>query len=57
MTSKNCQQSPKVSDIEIGLLIGANCGKALEPQEVIPSKDGVQFAYKSPLGWCVVDHW
>ena len=26
----------------------------MDPQEVIPSKDGGPFAYKSPLGWCVV---
>ena len=26
----------------------------MEPQEVIPSKNGGPFAYKSPLGWCVV---
>ena len=45
---------PRRSDIEIGLLIGANCAKVLEPQEVIPSKDGGPFAFKSPLGWCVV---
>ena len=43
-----------MSDIEIGLLIGANFAKVFEPQEVIPSKDGGPFAYKSPLGWCVV---
>ena len=46
---------PRKSDIEIGLLIGANCAKALEPQEVIPSKDGGPFAFRSPLGWCVVE--
>ena len=34
-------------DIEIGLLIEANCAKALEP----PSKDGGPFSFKSPLGW------
>ena len=45
---------PRKSDIEIGLLIGANCAKALEPQEIIPSKDGGPFAFRSPLGWCVV---
>ena len=28
---------PRKSDIKIGLLIGANCAKPLEPQEVIPS--------------------
>ena len=45
---------PKASDIEIGLLNEVNCVKALEPQEVIPSKDGGPFAYKSRLDWCVV---
>ena len=45
---------PRKSDIEIGLLIGANCAKALEPQEVIPSKGGGPFAFRSPLGWCVI---
>ena len=45
---------PRKSDIEIGLLIGANCTKALELQEVVPNKDGGPFAFRSPLGWCVV---
>ena len=45
---------PKASNIEIGLLTEANCEKALEPQEVIPSKDGGPFACKSRLDWCVV---
>ena len=51
---KIVNKAPKVSDIEIGLLTGANCPKALEPEEVIPSKDEGPFAYRSPLGWCVV---
>ena len=37
---KIANKVPKASNIEIGLLIGANCAKALEPQQVIPSKDG-----------------
>ena len=45
---------PRKSDTEIGLLIGANCAKALEPQQVISSKDGGPFAFRSPLGLCVV---
>ena len=49
------KKAPKVSNIEIGLLIGANFAKVFEPQEVIPSKDGGPFACKSPLGWCVVE--
>ena len=51
---KIANKVPKASDIEIGLLTEANCAKALEPQEVIPSKDGGPFACKSPLDWCVV---
>ena len=45
---------PRKSNIEIGLLIGANCAKILELQEIITSKDGGQFAFRSSLGWCVV---
>ena len=45
---------PRKSDIEIRLLIGASYAKALEPQEIIPSKDGGPFAFRSSLGWCVV---
>ena len=51
---KIANKVPKASDIEIGLLTEANCAKALEPQEVIPSKDGRPFACKSPLDGCVV---
>ena len=41
-------------DIEIGMLIGANCMKALEPLKIIPSKDGGPYAYQTKLGWCIV---
>ena len=51
---KIANKVPKASHIEIGLLTEANCAKALETQEVIPSKDGRPFACKSPLDWCVV---
>ena len=51
---KIANKVPKAFDLEIGLLIGANCAKASEPQELIPRKDGGPFAYKSSLGWCVV---
>ena len=40
--------------IPIGLLIGANCPKALEPHEVIPSMETGPYAIRSQLGWCVV---
>ena len=42
------------TNTEIGLLIGANCLKALEP-EVLPSKDRGSFAFRTPLRWCVVE--
>ena len=41
-------------DISIGLLICGNCSKALEPLEVIPSKDGGPVAFRTLLGWCIV---
>ena len=44
---------PTESNMKIGLLIGANCARALEPAEVLPSQDGGPFAYKTFLGWCV----
>ena len=51
---KIANKVPKLFDIKIGLLIGANTAKAMESQEVIPSKDEGPFAYKPPLSWCVV---
>ena len=41
-------------DIVVGLLIGANCMKALEPMKIIPSKEDGPYAYKILLGWCIV---
>lgn len=41
-------------DVRIGLLIGANCPRALEPEKVIPSQNGGPYAFRSQLGWCVV---
>ena len=42
------------SDVEIGLLIGANWSKALEPSKIIPSRNGGPYAFRTILGWCVV---
>ena len=41
-------------DISVGLFIGANCTKALEPTEILQSRDGGPYAFKTRLGWCVV---
>ena len=42
--------------IKVGLLIGANCMKVLEPLKAISSFDGGPYAYQTRLGWCVVGH-
>ena len=38
----------------IGVLIGGNYSRALEPLEVIPSKNGGPYAFRTLLGWCIV---
>ena len=39
--------------IPFSLIIGSNCSKALEPYEVIRSRDSGPFAIRTKLGWCV----
>ena len=41
-------------NISVGLLIGANCTKALEPIQVLPGRNGGPYAFRTRLGWCVV---
>ena len=41
-------------NISVGLLIGANCRKAVELIDVIPSKNNGPYAIKKGLGWCIV---
>ena len=40
-------------DSDIGLLIGINAPKAMEPHEVIPSEGDGPFAVRTKLGWVV----
>ena len=40
---------------EVILLIGANSVRALEPREVISSQNGGHYAFKTLLGWCIVE--
>ena len=44
------------NDVEVGVLIGANCMKALEPMKVIASNNGGPDAYQICLGWCIVGY-
>ena len=41
-------------DVEIGLLIGANCPRAIKPGEVIPGADDDSYAVRTPLGWGII---
>ena len=42
-------------DVCVGLSIGTNCMKALEPTMFLQSQDGGPYVYKTRLGWCVVE--
>ena len=44
----------QLPNAKIGLLIGSNCPKALEPKDVLASKDGGPFAIKTFAGWAIV---
>ena len=48
------QISPLKGTVEIGLLIGCNCPKALKPQKVIPGRDDDPYAVKTRLGWGII---
>ena len=50
VSKKTCQDD----NIKIGILIAANCSKAIQPIEVIPSKEGWPYAFRTILGWCIV---
>ena len=41
-------------DINVDLLIGANCLEVLEPMEVISRQNDGRYAIRTALGWCVV---
>jgi hypothetical protein len=40
--------------IEIGLLIGSNCPKAIKPQDVIPGNENDPYAIRTLLGWGII---
>ena len=44
----------QTDDVEVGLLIGANCIKALGPLKVIASNNGGPYGCQTHLGWCMV---
>jgi len=45
---------PYDKKVEIGLLIGCNCPKAIKPTEVIRGKSEEPYAVRTLLGWSIV---
>ena len=45
---------PYDEDVDIGLLIGCNCPKAIAPTEVIRGKGEEPYAVRTLLGWSIV---
>ena len=43
-----------MENVSIGLLIGTNCIKALEPLEIISGENGGPYAMRTRLGWTVI---
>ena len=41
-------------NLDVGLLIGCNCPKAIKPKEVITGKSEDPYAVRTLLGWCIV---
>ena len=41
-------------NVSIGLLIGANCVKALQSLEILQSRNEGPYAFKTRLGWCII---
>ena len=51
---KIADETTQIENISVGILIGRNCSKALEPREVIPSKNAGSYVFWTLLGWCIV---
>ena len=45
---------PYREDVQVGMLIGTNCTKAIKPREVIPGRDNDRYGIKTDLGWGIV---
>ena len=45
---------PLDEDVDVALLIGLNCARAIKPLEVIPGKQDDPYAKKTALGWGII---
>ena len=56
-THPECIQAelpPRLHGAKVGLLIGSNCPKVLEPVNTLASENGGPFAVKTFAGWAIV---
>ena len=45
---------PYKKDMEVGLLIGTNCPRAIKPREILPGSDNDPYGIKTDLGWGII---
>ena len=45
----------QTENISVSILIGGNSSKVPELSEVIPSKNGGSYAFRTLLGWCIIE--
>ena len=45
---------PYRKDLEVGLLIGTNCPRAMKPREIIPGSDNDPYGIRTDLGWGII---
>ena len=45
---------PYRKDLEVGLLIGTNCPRAIKPREIIPGSDDDPYGVRTDLGWGII---
>ena len=45
---------PYQNGVDVGILIGCNCPRAIRPREVILGKGDDPYAVRTLLGWCII---
>ncbi|XP_015776464.1 PREDICTED: uncharacterized protein LOC107354491 [Acropora digitifera] len=45
---------PYQNGVDVGILIGCNCPRAIKPREVILGKGDDPYAVRTLLGWCII---
>ena len=49
-----CELMPYRKDLEVGLLIGTNCPRAIKPREILPGSDNDPYGVRTDLGWGII---